>query len=185
MGQVQQTTGDDIRLGNIIDQIYKTISKIDVGAEEERLGMILDPKLMAQATTLDTLVLVAFLAERERVTRKGEKVTPESMLGKQDGKRLLRKVLRVLLWNTQGQAAYQVRVRLPKGSPLAQSFEAFLTGALAHVAKEDSLGGAKLSVPKLTFACIGLDAGAIGGHSTRVLEQVQQRALALAPPKTA
>lgn len=184
MAQVQNAT-DDIRLGGLIDQIFKTISKVDVAAEEEQLGLILDPKLMVQATSLDTLVLVAFLAERERATRKGEKVTPEVMLGKPNSKRLLRKVLHTLLWQTQGQTAYQLRVRLPQGSSLMQSFEAFLPGALAQVVKEDQVGGAKLTVPKLSFKPVGLNPGGLSGHSAKVLEEVQKRALALAPPKAA
>ena len=98
MAQVAtQPAGQDpnaVQLGKLIDTIYETIPYIDVGAEEEDAKITLDPGLLSRDTSLETLLLVTWLAERERVKRL--KLDPKdfaSMVGKVHSKRLLRQIL--------------------------------------------------------------------------------------------
>lgn len=185
-----------VTLGKLISEVFDSLLRIDVGAEEEGIGFPLDTKLVVGIHSLDTLCSAVWSATRHFYKKDPSANLDnfETWLGRPGSKKLLRKVLRAMLYrcHIQKMASYEVGVRFADGQ-LYKSFQAWLPQAMAHVAKTDQVGNVKLTVPKLTFRLIGekpVEPGEIrdnrtrGGHNTRIIEEAKKRVLALEAPKT-
>lgn len=199
MADVNKSSGQDgqVTLGKLISEVFDSLLRIDVGAEEAGVGFPLDTKLIVGIHSLDTLACAVWSATRHHLksTPSADLSNFEVWMGRPGSKKLLRKVLRAMLYRShiQGMTKYQVGVRLAADGQLYKSFSAWLPQAMAHVAKTDQVGGVKLTVPTLTFRPIGeapVEPGEIrdnrtrGGHNQKIIEEAKKRVLALEAPKT-